>query len=196
MDVERILPCGSVIHYQMSCTLWGLLASTLWGVEHIRRVFKKDQKRDRKRRGCLMSPVATWAVPHVILVLLRVSGDATLEAVLPELGEPWVAGVGAELELEEVLIKGGDLVGLQFDRDAARGLVFVSLYHLNSVRPAITEERTAHLVKLHLKVQFFASCSLLEYFHFVLLHYMLYFYFPTCIRCVIEQIKDCKDFWG
>lgn len=69
------------------------------------------------------------------------SGKAALEAELPELGEPWIASVGAEPELQEVVVEGGDLRRLQLDRDAAHRLLLVALHHFHSVRPAITAER-------------------------------------------------------
>lgn len=71
---------------------------------------------------------------------MRVSRKAALEAVLPELGEPRVAGVGAEPELQEVVVEGGDLLGLQLHRDASHSLLLVSLHHLHSVGPAVTAE--------------------------------------------------------
>lgn len=70
------------------------------------------------------------------------SGKAALEAVLPELGEPRVAGVGAELQLQEVIIKGGHVRRLQLDGDAAHRLGFESLHHLHPVCPAVTAERS------------------------------------------------------
>lgn len=73
---------------------------------------------------------------------MRVSGKAALEPVLPELGEPRVAGVGAEPELQEVVIKGGDLFGLQLHSDATHSLLFVSLHHLDSICPAVAAERS------------------------------------------------------
>ena len=69
------------------------------------------------------------------------SGEAALEAVLPELGEPGVAGVGAELEPQEVVVEGGDLVRLQLHGDAAHRLLLVTLHHLDAVGPAVTGER-------------------------------------------------------
>lgn len=80
---------------------------------------------------------ATWAITCIILVFLWVSGKAALKAVLPELREPWVAGVGAEPELQEVIIEGGDLFGLQLDGDAPHGLLLVPLHHLHPVCPAV-----------------------------------------------------------
>lgn len=68
------------------------------------------------------------------------SGKAALEAELPELWEPGVASVGAEPELQEVVVEGGDLCRLQLDRDAAHRLLLVALHHLHSVCPAITAE--------------------------------------------------------
>lgn len=65
------------------------------------------------------------------------SGNAALKAVLPELREPRVAGVGAEPELQEVIIEGGDLFGLQLDGDAPHSLLLVALHHLHSVCPAV-----------------------------------------------------------
>lgn len=70
------------------------------------------------------------------------SGKAALEPVLPELGEPRVAGVGAEPELQEVVIEGGDLFRLQLHSDATHSLLFISLHHLDAVCPAITAERS------------------------------------------------------
>lgn len=79
------------------------------------------------------------------------SGKAALKPVLPELGEPRVAGVGAEPELQEVVVEGGDLFRLQLHSDAAHSLLLVSLHHLNSVCPAVTAERnTLQLVLLQL----------------------------------------------
>lgn len=69
------------------------------------------------------------------------SGKAALEAELPELWEPGIASVGAEPELQEVVVEGGDLCRLQLDRDAAHRLLLVALHHLHSVCPAITAER-------------------------------------------------------
>lgn len=83
----------------------------------------------------------TWAVSCIVRVLLGVSRKAALKPVLPELREPRVAGVGAEPELQEVVVKGGDLFGVQLYSDAAHSLLFISLHHLISVRPAITAER-------------------------------------------------------
>lgn len=65
------------------------------------------------------------------------SGKAALKAVLPELREPRVAGVGAEPELQEVIIEGGDLFGLQLHGNAPHGLLLVPLHHLHSVCPAV-----------------------------------------------------------
>lgn len=76
------------------------------------------------------------------------SGKAALEAVLPELGEPRVAGVGAELELQEVVVEGGDLVRLQLHSEAAHSLLFVTLHHLDPVGPAVTAERNTLLIVL------------------------------------------------
>lgn len=76
---------------------------------------------------------------------MRVSGEAALKAVLPELGEPRVADVGAEPELQEVVVKGGDLFGLQLHGDAPHGLLLVALHHLHSVRPAVAAERATVL---------------------------------------------------
>lgn len=93
---------------------------------------------------------------------MRVSGKAALKPVLPELGEPRVAGVGAEPELQEVLIEGGDLIRLQLYSEAANSLLFISFHHLDSVCPAITADRntlkiellapvyTSHALTLHL----------------------------------------------
>lgn len=87
------------------------------------------------------------------------SGKAALKPVLPELGEPRVAGVGAEPELQEVLIEGGDLIRLQLYSEAANSLLFISFHHLDSVCPAITADRkkellapvyTSHALTLHL----------------------------------------------
>lgn len=69
------------------------------------------------------------------------SRKAALEPVLPELREPRVAGVGAEPELQEVVVEGGDLFGLQLHGDAAYGLLFISLHHLDAVRPAVTAQK-------------------------------------------------------
>ena len=63
--------------------------------------------------------------------------------MLPELGEPWVAGVGAEPELQEVIVEGGHLCGLQLHGDATHGLVLVALHHLHSVCPAVTTREQA-----------------------------------------------------
>lgn len=75
------------------------------------------------------------------------SGKAALEAELPELWEPGVASVGAEPELQEVVVEGGDLCRLQLDRDAAHRLLLVALHHLHSVCPAITAERERGVVR-------------------------------------------------
>lgn len=69
------------------------------------------------------------------------AGKAALEAELPELGEPRVASVSPQPELQEVVIEGGDLGRLQLDRDASHRLLLEALHHLHSVRPAVTAER-------------------------------------------------------
>lgn len=68
------------------------------------------------------------------------SGKATLKAVLPKLWEPWIAGVGAELELQEVTVEGGDLFRVQLHSDATNGFMLIPLHHLNAVCPAVTAE--------------------------------------------------------
>lgn len=70
------------------------------------------------------------------------SWKAALETVLPELGEPRVAGVGAEPELQEVVVKGGDLFRLQLHSDAAHRLLLISLHHLIAVCPTVTAEKS------------------------------------------------------
>lgn len=72
------------------------------------------------------------------------SGKAALEAVLPELREPRVAGVGAEPELQEVIVEGGDLFRLQLHRDAPHRLLLVPLHHLHSVCPAVATREREH----------------------------------------------------
>lgn len=87
---------------------------------------------------------ATWAVACIVQVLLGVSGKTALEAVLPELGEPWIAGVRAEFELQEVIVEGGDLFRVQLHGDASHGLVLITLHHLHPVRPAVTAHTHTH----------------------------------------------------
>lgn len=84
------------------------------------------------------------------------SGKAALKPVLPELGEPRVAGVGAEFELQEVVVEGGDLFGLQLHGDAAYGLLFVPLHHLDPVCPAVTAEK--HNADITTRTRFCLSC--------------------------------------
>lgn len=74
-------------------------------------------------------------------VLLGVSREAALKAVLPKLGEPRVTLVCAEPELQVVVVEGGDLFGLELYCDAAQRLELVALHHLHPVGPAITAGR-------------------------------------------------------
>lgn len=74
----------------------------------------------------------------VVLVLLRVSWQAALEAVLPELSEPGVPGVGVQSQLQIVIVKGLDDLRLQLHGDSSLGLLLIALHHLIAVRPAVT----------------------------------------------------------
>ena len=69
--------------------------------------------------------------------------EAALEAVLPELGEPRVAGVGLQAQLQEVVVEGGDLLRLQLHCDASHRLLLVLLHHLVPVGPAVAVESQA-----------------------------------------------------
>lgn len=66
--------------------------------------------------------------------------DVALEAVLPELGEPWVPGVRIEAQFQIVIIKGRDLLGVELHGDATHSFLLIALHHLISVCPAITKE--------------------------------------------------------
>lgn len=64
-----------------------------------------------------------------------------LEAVLPELGEPRVPGVGVQAQLQEVVVKRLDLLGLQLHGDASVGFLLVSLHHLVTICPSVTDKQ-------------------------------------------------------
>lgn len=123
----------------------GPFGNVRWAL-HTSEQLKKDRlmctlaEQTCRKHNCLTDCWATWAVPGVIQVLLRVSGETALEAVLPELGEPRVAGVGAQPELQEVVVEGGDLFRVQLHGDATHRLLLVSLHHLDPVGPAVAAE--------------------------------------------------------
>lgn len=91
-------------------------------------------------------PVAGWNVPLVALtcagavedtVLLRVSPQPALEAMLPEFGEPRVPHVGVGCQLQVVVIEPGHVGRLQLYRDSAFRLLLVAVGHVVPVRPAV-----------------------------------------------------------
>ena len=86
-------------------------------------------------------PRLTQADFLVVLVLLCVARQAALEAVLPELGEPGVPGVGVQTQLQEVVVERRDLRRLQLHGDAPLRLLLIALHHLVTVGPAIAAER-------------------------------------------------------
>ena len=64
--------------------------------------------------------------------------DPALEAVLPELREPGVPGVSVQTQLQEVVVEGGDPLGLQLGGDTTHGLLLIALRHFSSVGPTVT----------------------------------------------------------
>lgn len=79
----------------------------------------------------------TGAGAVVDAVLLRVSPQSALEAMLPEFGEPGVPRVGVGLQLQVVMIEPGHVGRLQLYRDSAFGLLLVAVGHVVPVRPAV-----------------------------------------------------------
>lgn len=92
-------------------------------------------------------PVAGWDVPLggaltgagavEDAVLLRVSPQPALEAMLPEFGEPRVPHVGVGRQLQVVVVEPGHVGRLQLDRDSAFRLLLVAVGHVVPVRPAV-----------------------------------------------------------
>lgn len=82
-------------------------------------------------------PRPTGADFFVVFVLLRVSREATLEAVLPELGEPGVSGVGVQAQLQVIVVEGFDQFGLELHGDSTLCFLLVPLHHLVAVGPAV-----------------------------------------------------------
>lgn len=119
----------------------GPFGSLLWALNTL-QYYKRDKLILNQQicRGIDKFVHLTWAVFCIVQVLLWVSGKATLKAVLPKLWEPWIAGVGAELELQEVTVEGGDLFRVQLHSDATNGFMLIPLHHLNAVCPAVTAE--------------------------------------------------------
>lgn len=69
------------------------------------------------------------------------TGQTALEAVLPELGEPGVPGVGIQSQLQVVVVEGLDHRGLKLHGDAALGFLLVALNHLVAVSPPVAVSR-------------------------------------------------------
>lgn len=65
------------------------------------------------------------------------SREATLEAVLPELGEPGVSSVGVQAQLQVVVVEGFDHFGLELHGDSTLCFLLVALDHLVTVGPAV-----------------------------------------------------------
>lgn len=80
----------------------------------------------------------TGAGAVVDAVLLRVSPQSALEAMLPEFGEPRVPHVGVGRQLQVVVIEPGHIGRLQLYRDSAFRLLLVAVGHVVPVRPAVT----------------------------------------------------------
>lgn len=107
----------------------------------------------------------TAAGAVVLAALLRVTLEAAVEAVLPELGEPGVPGVVLRSQLQVVVVEPLDVGRLELDGDAAGRLPHVAVRHVVAVGPAVTEELqkpqsqlTSHFGKL---------CFLAHDFHFL-----------------------------
>lgn len=79
---------------------------------------------------------ATGAV--VLAALLRVTLEAAVEAVLPELGEPGVPGVVLRPQLQVVVVEPLDVGRLELDGDAAGRFPHVAVRHVVAVGPAVT----------------------------------------------------------
>lgn len=91
--------------------------------------------------GMLWKLTAAGAVESA--VLLRVSLQPTVEAVLPELGEPGVSWVVFGTQFQVIIVEPLDVCGLQLYGDAAGGLAHVPVSDVITVRPAVTaKERT------------------------------------------------------
>lgn len=80
-----------------------------------------------------------------IMVLLGMTRNAALEAVLPELSKPRVPFVGVQTQLQKVLVKRLNFFRLQLHCDPTICFLLISFYHLITICPAITlEEKREH----------------------------------------------------
>lgn len=68
------------------------------------------------------------------------SRKATLEAILPELGEPGVPSVGVQTQLQVVVIKRFDHFRLELHGDSSLCFLLVPLYHLVTIGPPVAVE--------------------------------------------------------
>lgn len=74
----------------------------------------------------------------VVMVLLRMTRNAALEAVLPKLSKPRVPCVGVQTQLQKVLVKWLNFFRLQLHCDPTICFLLISFYHLITICPAIT----------------------------------------------------------
>lgn len=64
--------------------------------------------------------------------------EAALETVLPELREPGVPSVGVQTQLQVVVIKGLDHLGLQLHGDTSLCFLLIPFHNLVTICPPVT----------------------------------------------------------
>lgn len=97
-----------------------------------RTIFTAEDNDHRKSK---LEP--TGADFFVVFVLLRVPWKATLEAVLPELGEPGVSVIGVQTQLQVVVVERFDHFRLELHGDPPLRLLLVPLHHLVTIGPPV-----------------------------------------------------------
>lgn len=85
-----------------------------------------------------MFAVQTGAAAVVFRVLLWMSSQPALEAVLPELRKPGIPQVGVRLQVQVILIKPGHISRLQLYSDSTGRFLLVAVSNVVPVSPAIT----------------------------------------------------------
>lgn len=117
-------------------TQGGVLICAFQLVKWIKSGWSSEQNRNARKP--LLWP--TGADSFVVFVLLRVSRKATLEAVLPELGEPGVPSVGVQTQLQVVVVKRFDHFRLELHGDSSVCFLLIPLYHFVTIGPPVAVE--------------------------------------------------------